>query len=243
MRSRGRKLTDEQVVNARQMYRDGATYSEIGASFGVSACSTQRLVQGVTYKNVTGFILDKERRCPKKASIRGSLHYHSVLDEDDVKAIKQKLSDGSTQNELAKEFCVSRGSISSISLGRSWAHVGSQLNLDGSRNRKGRTIGSANGMATLDESSVGHIKWHLSIGVAYCLLAWYFKVSKATICRIHRKLTWKHVKPDPNAPPLIFSTERELPIRLRGERLEEAFRERLSGNAFHEVARGLEHLA
>ena len=78
----------------------------------------------------------------------------------------------------------------------------------------------------LDELTVSYIKWHLLVGVATCLLMQYFKVGRTAIRNIANGVTWPHVQPNPNAPPLSMMIEHKKPIRLRGERLQAKFKER-----------------
>lgn len=47
----------------------------------------------------------------------------NVLNEDQVRAIKEELARGKTQQEIAEKYDVSQPLISQINRGRRWSHV------------------------------------------------------------------------------------------------------------------------
>ncbi len=158
-----RKLTDEQVIQARQMYMEGRTCIEISRHFGFGILAISHALRGKTRNHLPGVI-------PRLSDTRGK-------------------------------------------------------NCNKARGSQCRTT-------VLSESSVSHIKAHLKVGVPVILLAKYFKSPYNRIRQIACGLTWKHVKPHANPPPLILSPERELPIRLRGRRLEKKLDDKMSSLGF-----------
>ena len=52
---------------------------------------------------------------------RGERHGHSKLTESDVHEIRNLISQGDTQQDIAEKFGVSRGTISKIKRGRNWS--------------------------------------------------------------------------------------------------------------------------
>lgn len=54
---------------------------------------------------------------------RGAANPCAALCDGDVRAIRRALAEGCTETQLARRYAVSRGAISNIRLGRTWAHV------------------------------------------------------------------------------------------------------------------------
>ena len=54
---------------------------------------------------------------------RGECNPVAVLTPDDVRAIRRQLAEGRPEPEIAGRYAVSRGAVSNIRLGRTWAHV------------------------------------------------------------------------------------------------------------------------
>jgi hypothetical protein len=195
-----RKLTDEQVIQARQMYREGSAVVDIAFRLGCNHVTLGKAVFGQSYKEVSGAVAKNEiRSAADYGSLKGSLHGRASLDEEDVVTIRSLLVKGETVKAIAGRFGVSLPVVGEIRRGTSWRHVGEPLGLDPLRNR-GNKKGENNGRATVTEEQVGHIKWHLGVGVAQCLLVKYFKTTKDVVRRIAQKLTWKHVKANPKTP-------------------------------------------
>lgn len=212
-----RKLTDEQVIQARQMRVNGSTVTEIASHFQISRPGMVRLLGGRTYGSE-----GPDASTMTTATSRGSLHPNSLLDEDDVQEIRRLASSGISYQRIAELFGVSPSNASNIARGVSWKHVG--IPTASKRATKGGQLGPNN--AKLTEKQVSVIKAHLKERVPIVLLAQYFKVCYSTIYSIAREFIWAKVKPDKNPPPLVLSAERELPIRLRGKRLDVAFQEK-----------------
>ncbi len=214
MKEAKQKLTDGQVVEIRRLYRDGRSFNDLAALFGISrSCVSRALVGSKLYSYVPHALSPVEirrRGCPDDRV--GSLRPNSILDESDVVEIRSSLEGGEICRSIALRYGVSRETIERIRQGKTWTHVGGKLILP---DRK-RSTGSLNGSAKLDEVTVSYIKWHINIGVSRVLLAKYFKVHYRIIQSIARDRTWTHVEPAKSAPPIRFA---KLPIRLRGDRL------------------------
>lgn len=209
-----RKLTDEQVIQARQRYREGCDCRSLATSMDVTFVAMYNALRGEkAYREIENPILATEM---KRLRVRhGSLHHKAVLDEDTVQDIIRCLEAGESQRGVAEKFRISRSAINYISRGRSWNVKPLLL----ARNtKKNGSPGSKNPNAKLDERAVSHIKWYLGFGISQDALAMYFRVTKATINGISRGKSWKNVSPDPESPPLILSRDRGKPMRLRGER-------------------------
>ena len=69
-------------------------------------------------------MVEKGRASRFKGSMnKGSAHGNSKLTEEDVVEIKERLRAGETQTSIAKDFGVSRITVSHINTGRYWKHV------------------------------------------------------------------------------------------------------------------------
>jgi transposase len=233
-------FTDDQVRFMRDAYRKGSTISDLARMVGSgSKDSISCVVFGKSYAHIDGAVTPEEKRSDRKRDKRGgSLSPYSVLDEEDVLQIKKMLLDGSLQKDIALRFGVTPSCVGHIAKGKTWAETCGDLKLP-----MNRAHGSRNCKAKLNEETVSYIKAHLKEGVSPLWLATAFKVNKAAVKAIARNLFWKHVKPHPNPPPLILSTERELPMRLRGTRLDQAFQQWNPAKPYAELASQLDALA
>lgn len=58
---------------------------------------------------------------------KGERHGQSKLTESDVVTIRRRYSEGATQSEIAADYGVCRGTISSVVRGKTWRHAGGPL--------------------------------------------------------------------------------------------------------------------
>jgi DNA invertase Pin-like site-specific DNA recombinase len=233
-------FTDDQVRFMRDSYREGKTVSEIIYMIGCGTpCMVRYIIFGRSYKHVAGAVKPEEKRNDRSLlNKKGSLSDSSVLDEEDVVQIKRMLLDGALQKDIALRFGVTPSCVGHIARGKTWVETCGDLKLPANRAR-----GSRNYKAKLNEETVSYIKAHLKEGVSPLWLATAFKVNKAAVKAIARNLFWKHVKPHPSPPPLILSAERELPMRLRGKRLDGAFQAWNPAKPYAELANAMEAFA
>lgn len=69
-------------------------------------------------------VLRFPQRAPRNPNPRrGSRHYRAKLSEWDVQLILELLDEGVPHSQIAREFGVSKSSISHISSARNWKHV------------------------------------------------------------------------------------------------------------------------
>jgi len=75
-----------------------------------------------THKDNTSDMYSKGRECapPHK---QGSAHGCAKLTEADIPGIRDRLKEGLTQVEIAKEYNISRSQIGAIKNGKNWRHV------------------------------------------------------------------------------------------------------------------------
>lgn len=85
------------------------------------------------------------------AHIQGEKVGGSRLTEVEVVAIRERFAAGATQAELASIYGVSRGTISSITRGENWAHVGGPITLS-------RPAGSARTTVDVEPATVEPVK-------------------------------------------------------------------------------------
>jgi Mor family transcriptional regulator len=106
------KLTDAQVREVREKFRDGARQVDLAAEYGISQNTVSSLVIGRT------------RRAAGGPLSRGSAQKLTV---EDVSAIRHALAAGTTQGDLARHYGVSQQMIHHIATGRAFADVGGPL--------------------------------------------------------------------------------------------------------------------
>lgn len=106
------RLTDGQVREVREKFRNGARQVDLAAEYGISQNTVSSLVLGRTRRASGGPI------SPGTAQ---------KLDVEDVVTIRTELASGRSQTALAQRFGVSQQMISHIASGRAFADVGGQL--------------------------------------------------------------------------------------------------------------------
>lgn len=127
------KLTAAQVLEMRELYESdsGWTYKALAGKYGVSIRCVSQIMDGSSWKSVTGGIpVSEERR------ISGRIMSNSKLTKDDVVAIYKEYmtNKDSVQEELAKRYGVGQSVISSIVTGRTWSKVTRAIEVTGNGN-------------------------------------------------------------------------------------------------------------
>lgn len=154
-------LSDEQVVEIRERFRDGAKQVDLAAEYGVSQNTISSLVVGRTRTKAGGPI------SPGTAQ---------KLTANQVETIRDMAANGAVTSELATHFSVSSQMISNIVSGRAFADLG------GPRRpgpwRRGR--------APLSASEVAEIKRRFADGVNRDQIATAFGIAVPTIYAIMR---------------------------------------------------------
>jgi lambda repressor-like predicted transcriptional regulator len=113
---------------------------------------------------------------------RGTEHRFAKLTPDLVVAIRQRFAAGEKLRALAREFGMSRGSLSSVLRGDTWAHV------PGSLDR------SDHPRAKITIADVIAIRARAAAGVAQAQLCRDYGLGKNTMHAIVHRRTWKHVE-------------------------------------------------
>jgi predicted XRE-type DNA-binding protein len=101
------KLTENDVIQMRDCYRNGASFSEIAKMFKISPDAARSTIIGLRWSHVPGAIPDAGRNITEKDAIK----------------IKAMLRDGEKPRSIAKELGVKPGVVYKISSGQSWSHV------------------------------------------------------------------------------------------------------------------------
>ena len=112
------KLTAEQVLNIRRLYKDGLTQYQLADQFSVSQGAISDIIIGKKWKHLHGnYSPDHVGRW------LGEDHYASKLTENDVLNIRRFYSEGISQAKLAAQFGVCQPNISDIVRGKKWKHI------------------------------------------------------------------------------------------------------------------------
>lgn len=215
-------LSDDQVAQARLLYKDGHTFQAIAELLQANHETVRLAVLGKTYQRLAGAV--RQGSVPKPQ--RGSFNGQSKIDEDDVEEMRRLHLKGATFPAIGKIFGISRELVSQAVKGKvSWRHVPGALTsclISGNR-------GSGNAAAKLDEPKVADIRGLLLLKHGRARLALEYGVSLSAITDIARDRTWKHVlaATDPPDLPIFPSRSRtdRRRLRLRDPRLTPKIRE------------------
>jgi len=115
----GSRLSEEDVVNIRQMAVAGVTYVEIGEMYGISRTNAGNIAQGLVWKDAPGPITPTQdapgsigERCPS-----------SILTLPRVRAIWKYWKLGLKKREIASRVGVSDSSVGRVLNGKAWKHA------------------------------------------------------------------------------------------------------------------------
>ena len=106
------KLTDEQVLKIRELYRTKQLDQyQLARAYGVKQSMISLITRGEKWKhlNKEGEVFDTT---PK-----------NKLDAEKVIEIRKLISSGLAIKQVAKKFCVTRGAIHKIIKGQTWKHI------------------------------------------------------------------------------------------------------------------------
>lgn len=108
------KLTDEAVVEIRQRYADGATGVELALEYDMTASALRQVVRGETWAHVGGPLTFRTK-------VRfGDGNGSSKLNSAAAIQIRAQHRDGATATSLAKQYGVSRQTISRLVENKTW---------------------------------------------------------------------------------------------------------------------------
>lgn len=123
-----RTLTDEQVIQARQMCRDGATIREVGLKFGISVGLAHFMLIGKVYADIPGALARSEMRpmhlhADKSCGASGEKNASATISDLTASYIKAHLKENVSSTLLAKYFKTSRDVVRNIKRGLNWQHI------------------------------------------------------------------------------------------------------------------------
>jgi hypothetical protein len=115
------KLTEEMVIAIKGLLALGVYPKTLGEEFDVSSGTISQIRLEETWAHIpwpAGYVPDSTSLHRK-----GSLNTNSILTEELVREIRKKYSKGYKQVDLAREYGVTRGTMSQLILGKTWKHV------------------------------------------------------------------------------------------------------------------------
>ncbi len=112
------KLTEAQVLEIRELSRQGVARKDVAQRFGVLPSQVWHIVGGRSWKHLGGAIPIVRGR-----GTTGSRNANARLTEDDVREIRRLHRSGIRNRELAAQFGVGKNNISMIITGATWKHV------------------------------------------------------------------------------------------------------------------------
>ena len=108
--------------------------------------------------------------------------HFSKLSGADVQQIRGKLNDGCSQEELSKQYGISKSAISSIKVGRRWRSIPSEYAFEAASGAGGRKLTSCD---------VEEIRRQIAEGVTDQQISLKYAVGAQAIGRIRRGTSWK----------------------------------------------------
>jgi DNA-binding transcriptional regulator YiaG len=105
-----RKLTNAEIDEIRELRATGLTNGQLGDMFGVHRTTVSKVCTGV-------------RRPPTVHDHKGTNNANSRLNEDQVRDIRARYSDGASIEALRKEYGISDAAVSHVVHRKSWTHV------------------------------------------------------------------------------------------------------------------------
>lgn len=111
------KLTDEDVLEMRELARQGVSTSELASKMGVTERVARRAVKGQSWKHLDG-AFNYKRRFP-----RGEQISRAKLSESAVIAIRNRYRQGTTLTKLAQEYGVGVSNIWQVVNRETWKHI------------------------------------------------------------------------------------------------------------------------
>jgi hypothetical protein len=114
----GAVLTEEEILEIRGRYSRGEFGIDLASEFGVSRAAIHTIVSGKTWRDEGGPIT----KLAYKGN-RGGLPKHTVLTAEQAKTIYQRCYVGERPSDLAREYGVSRATVSDIYKKRSWKRL------------------------------------------------------------------------------------------------------------------------
>lgn len=111
------RLTEEQVVDMRQRYHDGALLEDLVRDYPVDRSNASKIVRGLRWKHVDG---PRTHTGPAGRCRRGTRHPNAKLTEEQVRELRALRSQGMLLTVLATRYGVSPSLISKIAHGEGW---------------------------------------------------------------------------------------------------------------------------
>jgi hypothetical protein len=116
------KLTEADVVEMRQLRAEGARVSDIAEKYKLTCAHTSKILVGKLWSHVPGSVQDHVTNAQ-----RGSDRYCARLTEEQVVEIRKRRASGETGDALAAEYGVHKATLSDITRGKTWKHVGGPI--------------------------------------------------------------------------------------------------------------------
>ncbi len=120
----GSRLSQDEVLNIREKFKEGATCRSIAREYGLHETSAHKVIHGTSWSHLP--VPDYSSRPDKRqgsTSNQGEAHPLAKLNRAKVLRIAALLREGIVTDHIAEEFGVSRSCIKHIASGRTWRHI------------------------------------------------------------------------------------------------------------------------
>jgi hypothetical protein len=118
------KLTEVQIQEIRSRYRAGEFQRQLATEFDITQTCVSRIILGKSWSRTEGRTFTKtESTQRRKQNATGENNPSVTLNTVQVLEIRQRAENNESKAKLAREFKVSKSTISRITLNRGWKHV------------------------------------------------------------------------------------------------------------------------
>ena len=114
------KLTEKQILSAREMYASGKTRQQVADALGIKLSRMSPIIRGETWRLAAGTNI---ARTQIQAAARGETNGLSKLNTETVIRIRGLRAAGMTYPAIAKQLGVPERTVCGIALRETWRHV------------------------------------------------------------------------------------------------------------------------
>lgn len=148
-------------------------------------CNNPVHLEAGTYQDNSSDMVERDRQR------KGETHQTAKLSDADALEIVRLVEGGTTHQEIADRFGISRGYVSEVARGLKRKHLGATADYDPTANKR---RGSSCNFAKINEASVLEIRKMLASGAKQKEIAEKFGVDQTLVSQIKRRKIWAHLE-------------------------------------------------
>jgi len=148
-------------------------------------CNNPAHLDAGTYQDNSSDMLERDRQR------KGETHQTAKLSDADALEIVRLVEGGTTHQEIADRFGISRGYVSEVARGLKRKHLGVAADYSPTANKR---RGESCNFAKINEASVLEIRKMLASGAKQKEIAEKFDVDQTLVSQIKRRKIWAHLE-------------------------------------------------